>query len=145
LSFSSSEELNSIIDKKLPNGLPQFVREEVEFAGQKYEFYHRDILKCIRVLYGDPEFSDFLAYAPEKHYTGPEKNCRVFSEMNSGRWWWTRQVGRYHLPRFIANLTTFYRKSLKENLPGSQSSQSYSRQIKRELYFSGRRLHIQYI
>lgn len=33
LSFSSTEELNQIIDKKLPNGLPQFVWEEVTIAG----------------------------------------------------------------------------------------------------------------
>lgn len=68
LSFSSSEELNQIIDKKLPNGLPQFVWEEVEIAGQKFEFYHRDIIQCIRVLYGNPELAPFLAHAPEKHY-----------------------------------------------------------------------------
>ncbi|KAF9778022.1 hypothetical protein BJ322DRAFT_1102226 [Thelephora terrestris] len=91
LSFSNSEQLNNIIDKKLPNGLPQFIREEVEIAGQKYEFYHRDILECVRVLYGDPEIADVLVHAPEEHYTGPDKKCRVFSEMNSGRWWWTHQ------------------------------------------------------
>ncbi|KAF9787519.1 hypothetical protein BJ322DRAFT_1003262 [Thelephora terrestris] len=91
LSFSNSEELNKIIDKKLPNGLPQFVREEVEIAGEKYEFYHRDILECIRALYGDPEIAEFLVHAPEEHYTGPDKKCRIFSEMNSGKWWWTRQ------------------------------------------------------
>ena len=93
LSFKSSEELNKIIDKKLPNGLPQFIREEVELGGQKYEFYHRDILQCVQVLYGDPELAECLAYAPEQHFTGPDKKSQIFSEMNSGRWWWTRQVG----------------------------------------------------
>lgn len=95
LSFSNSEELNKIIDKKLPNGLPQFIREEVKVAGQTYEFYHRDVLKCIEALYGDPELAEFLVYAPEEHYTGPDKKCRVFSEMNSGKWWWARQVNFY--------------------------------------------------
>ena len=33
LSFSSSEDLNKIIDKKLPNGLSQFIREEAKLAG----------------------------------------------------------------------------------------------------------------
>ena len=92
LSFKNSEELNKIIDKKLPNGLPQFVREEVEVGNQKYEFYHRDILQCVRVLFSDPELAECLAYAPEQHFTGPDKKSRIFSEMNSGRWWWTRQV-----------------------------------------------------
>jgi hypothetical protein len=92
LSFSNSEELNRIIDKRLPSGLPQFVREEVEVAGQKYEFYHRDILECIQVLYGDPELTEFLAHAPEAHYTGSDRKSQIFSEMNTGRWWWTRQA-----------------------------------------------------
>ena len=54
LSFSSSEELNQIIDKKLPSGLPQFIREEVTIAGQKYEFYHRDIIQCVRAAPRQP-------------------------------------------------------------------------------------------
>jgi hypothetical protein len=92
LSFSNSEELNKIIDNKLPNTLPQFVQEEVGVGGQSYEFYHRDILECVKALYGDPELADVLAYAPEEHYTGPDKKCQVFSEMNTGKWWWSRQV-----------------------------------------------------
>jgi hypothetical protein len=92
LSFSNSNELNQIIDEKLPNGLPKFVREEVTLAGQTHEFYHRDVLQCIRVLYGDPELAKFLIHAPEKHFTGPDKNTQIYSEMNTGKWWWTRQV-----------------------------------------------------
>ena len=38
LSFSSSEELNKIINKKLPNGLPQFIREEVKVTGRHMSF-----------------------------------------------------------------------------------------------------------
>ena len=117
MSFSSAEELNKIIDKKLPNGLPQFIREEVELAGQKYEFYHRDILQCVRVLYGDPELAECLVYAPEKHYTGPDKKSRIFSEMNSGRWWWTRQVGfRVNHLHHQANCTR--QKELEKEFPG---------------------------
>ena len=92
LSFSSSAELNNIIDRKLPNGLPQFIREEVEVNEHRYEFYHHDIIQCIRALYGDPELAEFLVHAPEKRYTGPDKKVRIYSEMHTGRWWWTRQV-----------------------------------------------------
>lgn len=92
LSFSNTDELNRIIDGKLPNGLPKFVREEVTLAGHTYEFYHRDILQCVRALYGDPELAKFMAHAPEKHFTGPDKKTRIYLEMNSGKWWWTRQV-----------------------------------------------------
>ena len=44
LSFSSADDLNTIINKKLPDGLPKFVQEEVTLSGQTYEFYHRDII-----------------------------------------------------------------------------------------------------
>lgn len=94
LSFSSSEELNQIIDKKLPSGLPQFIREEVTIAGQKYEFYHRDIIQCVRALYGNPELAPFLAHAPEKQYTTPAMDTRMYSEMHTGKWWWKLQVCR---------------------------------------------------
>ena len=92
LSFSSADDLNAIINKKLPDGLLKFVREEVTLSGQTYEFYHRDIIQCIRVLYGDPELTEFLIHAPEKHFTGPDKKVRMYSEMHTGNWWWTRQV-----------------------------------------------------
>jgi hypothetical protein len=92
LSFSSSEELNQIIDKKLPSGLPQFIREEVTIAGETYEFYHRDIIQCVRVLYANPELAPFLTHAPEKHYTSPDKKTRIYSEMHTGKWWWKLQV-----------------------------------------------------
>jgi hypothetical protein len=92
LSFSSVNDLNTIIDAKLPDGLPKFHREEVKLAGQTYEFYHRDIIQCVRVLYGDPELAEFLVHAPERHFTGPDKKTRIYSEMHTGNWWWTRQA-----------------------------------------------------
>ena len=94
LSFSSMDELNRIIDRKLPSGLPGFVREELTLGGQTYEFYHRDILKCIRALYGDPELAKILVHAPEKHFTDPDRKTRIYSEMHMGKWWWTHQVTR---------------------------------------------------
>ncbi|KAF9790566.1 hypothetical protein BJ322DRAFT_999138 [Thelephora terrestris] len=92
LSFSTADELNRVIDRKLSNRLPKFVQEELTLAGQTYEFYHRDIIQCIRALYGDPELAGLLAYVPEKHFTGPDKKTQIYSEMNTGKWWWTRQV-----------------------------------------------------
>lgn len=64
--FSNTDELNRITDRKLPNGLPQFVPEELTIAGETYEFYHRDIFQCIRVLYGDPELAKYLIHEPVK-------------------------------------------------------------------------------
>ena len=92
LSFSSSEELIQIIDKKLPSRLPQFIWEEVIIAGQKYEFYHRDIIQCFCSLYSNPELAPFLVHAPEKQYTTPAMDTRMYSEMHTGKWWWKLQV-----------------------------------------------------
>ena len=61
-------------------------------SDQKYEFYHRDIIQCIKVLYGNPELAPFLAHSPEKHYTAPDKKSRIYSEMHTGKWWWKVQV-----------------------------------------------------
>ena len=126
LLFSSSKDLNKIIDKKLPNGLPQFIREEAKLAGQKYEFYHHDILQCVQVLYGDPELAECLVYTPEEHYTGPDKKSQIFSEMNSGRWWWTQQVGShlnyshlYHQSNHSSTERTRKRVSWDHNHPSN--------------------------
>lgn len=119
LSFSSADELNAIIDKKLPDGLPKFVREEVKLDGQTYEFYYRDIMQCIRVLYGDPELAEFLVHAPEKHFTGPDKKTRIYSEMHTGKWWWARQVCLFvHLSGGRKYLTLRHRKNLRRNSQG---------------------------
>lgn len=115
LTFSCSKELNGVIDKKLPNGLPKFVREEVELNGDKYEFYHCDIIQCIRALYGDPELANFLVHTPEKWYTGPDKKVQIYSEMHTGRWWWTCQVSSPLVScSHVLDVKT-YRKNLRRN------------------------------
>lgn len=50
------------------------------------------MVECIRSLYGDPEFTQDLVFAPERHYTSHERRCRVYNEMYTCEWWWTVQV-----------------------------------------------------
>jgi Plavaka transposase len=90
LSYRSAKELNDIIDE-LP-GRPSFVCQDLAIGGETLHFYHRDILQCIRALYGDPEFARHLAFTPERHYTDPERTCRIYSDMHTGEWWWAVQV-----------------------------------------------------
>ncbi|KAI0054615.1 hypothetical protein BV25DRAFT_1816824 [Artomyces pyxidatus] len=90
LSYKTSDELNTIIDTKLPPR-PQFHRHEVEVDGEKFDFYLRDTLECIRALYGAPHLALYLVHEPEKHYTARDKKVRVFSDMHTSRWWWTVQ------------------------------------------------------
>ncbi|KAI0250409.1 hypothetical protein BJV78DRAFT_1283211 [Lactifluus subvellereus] len=55
-------------------------------------FYHRDIIMCIRALYGEPEYAQHLAFAPERHYTDETRSCRIYNELHTGDWWWTVQA-----------------------------------------------------
>lgn len=90
LSYKTSKELNKLIDS-LP-GSPKFKREEIIIAGEAFDIYHRDILECIKTLYGNPEFLPYLAFKPERHYVDEDMTIRLYSEMYSGKWWWSTQV-----------------------------------------------------
>ncbi|KAI1781898.1 hypothetical protein LXA43DRAFT_907374 [Ganoderma leucocontextum] len=91
LSFKTARQLNSIIDSKLLGGRPRFQREEIVVGGEAFEVFFRNILECIRALYGDPEFAPLLLLVPEKHYTDSSKKDRVYFDMNTGKWWWATQ------------------------------------------------------
>lgn len=93
LSYKNSRELNKIIDNQLP-GRPSFIRERVKMAGENYNVYYRDIIKCIEALFSDPEFADLLLLKPEKHFNEKNGDNRYYHEMNTGRWWWKTQVNQ---------------------------------------------------
>ncbi|KZT18176.1 hypothetical protein NEOLEDRAFT_1103767 [Neolentinus lepideus HHB14362 ss-1] len=89
LSFKDADTLNKQIDQ-LP-GRPAFKREEVVIGGEAFEVYYRDVIECIRALYGDPEFAKDMTFVPERHYADPDKTIRMYSDMHTGRWWWNTQ------------------------------------------------------
>nr|VWP01897.1 Para aminobenzoic acid synthetase [Ganoderma boninense] len=91
LSFKNSWELNMIIDEKLTSGRPRFIRREIVVAGESFEVFYRDVIQCVRALYGDPEFAGILVFAPERHYADPDHTVRVYFDMHTGRWWWDTQ------------------------------------------------------
>ncbi|KAI0685649.1 hypothetical protein BC835DRAFT_1455506 [Cytidiella melzeri] len=91
LSFRTSDELNEKIDKRLP-GRPRFVRHEVLIGNEVCEVFYRDVIACVRAIFGNPDFTPYLVFAPEKHYTDPEKTRRMYHDMHTGRWWWATQV-----------------------------------------------------
>ncbi|EIN13427.1 hypothetical protein PUNSTDRAFT_56509 [Punctularia strigosozonata HHB-11173 SS5] len=92
LSFKNTPELNRIIDNKLPSNRPPFLRDQIEVAGQSYDVYYRDIIQCVRALFGDPNFDPNLILQPERHYTDSSKQKRVYHDMHTGMWWWDTQV-----------------------------------------------------
>ncbi|KAL0955348.1 hypothetical protein HGRIS_001597 [Hohenbuehelia grisea] len=85
LSFYTADELNKKVDEKLP-GRPRFVRHEV------CEVFYRDIIACVKAIFGDPDFTPYLVFKPEKHYTDTAKTQRMYHDMHTGRWWWATQA-----------------------------------------------------
>lgn len=101
LSFKNSNELNRIVDEFLP-GRPAFKRHEVMVGNEVCEVFFRDVIACIRALFGDPNFDAVLVLVPEKHYVDEEQKVRMYHDMNTGRWWWSTQVSHI-LMRLNAN------------------------------------------
>jgi hypothetical protein len=89
--------LNNLIDNQLP-GRPPFERTEVSIGNECLEFYSRNILSCIRGLFGDPTFARDLILFPERVYTDPERTERVYNEIHTGNWWWAVQVSHMEVP-----------------------------------------------
>ncbi|KAH7920917.1 hypothetical protein BV22DRAFT_1107450 [Leucogyrophana mollusca] len=92
LSYKNSQELNRIIDEKIPSQRPRFQRKEIKVAGEAFDVYFHDILECVKALYGDPKFAQYLVFAPERHYSDEDQTQRLFHEMHTGKWWWDTQI-----------------------------------------------------
>lgn len=106
LSYKNSNELNKIIDN-LP-GRPKFCRDEIIVAGEVFDVYYRDILGCIKALFGDAELAPNLIFCPERHYLDEDKTIRLYGDMHTGKWWWATQVCFYVtlMPYFLLMLKT---------------------------------------
>ncbi|KAJ7463807.1 hypothetical protein B0H11DRAFT_2309570 [Mycena galericulata] len=90
LSYGTSAQLNKVIDKDLP-GRPQFTRSEVVVGGESFDLYSRDILACVRALFGDKDFAPYLFVLPERHYADADKTIRLYHNMHTAKWWWSTQ------------------------------------------------------
>ena len=90
-SYKNANELNKKIDS-LPTRHPKFKRKKVEHAGQTHEFFCRDIIDCLKELYGRHDFVPHLKFKPEWHYADADQTIRIYGDMHTGRWWWKIQV-----------------------------------------------------
>ncbi|KAL0059745.1 hypothetical protein AAF712_013505 [Marasmius tenuissimus] len=90
LSFKSASELNKIIDERLPSR-PEFKIDTVVVGGEAFEVYFRDTLECVKALFSEPDFAPYMKYAPEKHWTDETRTSRMYHDMYTGEWWWSRQ------------------------------------------------------
>jgi hypothetical protein len=78
--------------------------------------YFRDVIACLRALFGDPDFAPILVFAPEKHYTDELRSVRLYHDMHTGRWWWSTQVRSYsnYIYYFEISRMPILRKRLKK-------------------------------
>ncbi|KAJ6607088.1 hypothetical protein B0H10DRAFT_2228204 [Mycena sp. CBHHK59/15] len=90
LSYGTSAQLNQVIDKNLP-GRPQFTRSEVVVGGESFDLYSRDIIACVRALFGDTDFAPYLFVLLERHYADKDKTIRLYHNMHTAKWWWSTQ------------------------------------------------------
>jgi hypothetical protein len=58
-------------------GRPPFKCQDIRIGGETLQFHFRDILDCIRGIYGDPEFVRDLVFAPERHYSRSKNRPNV--------------------------------------------------------------------
>ena len=47
------------------------------------EVFYRDIIDCIKSLFGNPNFMLYLCFAPEKHYTNNTKDVQMYHDMHT--------------------------------------------------------------
>ncbi|KAF9782655.1 hypothetical protein BJ322DRAFT_1100637 [Thelephora terrestris] len=89
-SYKNANELNKKIDS-LPTRRPKFKRKKVKHAGEEVKFFSRDIIDCIKELYGRHDFVPHLKFKPERHYADADQTIRIYGDMHTGRWWWKIQ------------------------------------------------------
>lgn len=89
---------------RLPTG-PEWTCDEWDVVGElldedgkkriePVELWRRNPVECIRELLGNPDFKEYLRYAPEKLFADADGTERIYSEMWTGDWWWDTQVSR---------------------------------------------------
>lgn len=89
LSFHTAQQLNRIIDGDLPEQRPRFEQGEVSLGetSEVYDVFYRDVLQCIKALYGDVEFANYLVFKPEQHFSDEACQNQLFHDMHTGLWW----------------------------------------------------------
>lgn len=100
-SFHNSRSFLQKIDA-LPQG-PEWTCELLDVEGdildeggapqtETVELWRRNPVECIQELIGNPEFKDFMKYAPYRLYMNDDGTDQCWDEMATGSWWWDVQV-----------------------------------------------------
>ena len=89
IGFRSGHTLNNLLDSMIQT--PTWNQGKVDFRLQPgTDFYLRNIVACVQYLISQPAFAKHMSWAPVRatSYDG----TRVYSELNTGDWWWETQV-----------------------------------------------------
>jgi Plavaka transposase len=91
LSYKNVRELNNLIDTQIPDR-PRFLRRDIEIAGETVSMYSRNVVDCIKALYGNTKFAEHMVFRPERHYDHDNMHQRHYHDLHTGEWWWQTQV-----------------------------------------------------
>lgn len=53
-------------------------------------FWHRNLIGCVKWILRQPAYKEHLVYAPVRSFN--DAGHRIYDEMNTGDWWWEKQV-----------------------------------------------------
>ncbi|KAG8788550.1 hypothetical protein FRC12_014430 [Ceratobasidium sp. 428] len=53
--------------------------------------FKRSVVAAFQDLLANPDFKDYMQYAPRREWTAEDRKCRVYGETCSGNWWWDLQ------------------------------------------------------
>ncbi len=100
------KELNNIIDNHMAR-LPSFQSKELHIGNEQLNFHFWDMLQCIRTLYGDLAFAQYMAHSLVQYYTSTDQSCPVVNEMHTDDCWWLIQVHSKVIYNDSGNLVQF--------------------------------------
>ena len=89
ISFYSSHTFQRQTDRMIDE--PSWRNGNAKFPFQPTTvFYYRDILACMKYLLRQRAYAESLVWSPVKNFNTAGE--RLYSEMNTGTWWWDTQV-----------------------------------------------------
>ncbi|KAF8415391.1 hypothetical protein BGX38DRAFT_1281348 [Terfezia claveryi] len=86
----------------------------------KADFYYRNIIDCIKYLLRQRAFVKHMLWEPVKLFNSD--NERIYSELNTGSWWWDQQK---QVPVGCTVVRSFWRR-IKPISPTSLGTRSYA-------------------
>ena len=89
ISFRSGYTMYKKIDEMIED--PPWFSGHVQFPLRpQSEFTYRDIIKCIKYLLRQRAFLNNMCWAPTQVFN--QDGVCIYSELNTGSWWWEQQV-----------------------------------------------------